>query len=170
MKQAYVTVGITSSGKSKLAEKMCDENPNMIHINRDKIRFTAFSDGQGTNNFEKYVMSKDKEREVTHIFDSMLDEATKNNNDIVISDTNLNPFFLKQLLYKLTDRYYDITILELDITLADAVKFDYHRERSVGYDLITIQHKRFQEYKDIHKEDIQYIFKPNFITYNEIVK
>lgn len=148
--KAYVTIGISASGKSTLAKKLCEEL-GLVEINRDNIRFGKIDVG---GDWSSYQMNRENENRVTNIFYDEIKESSDNKKDIIISDTNLNMKYLKQMIYKLDKLGYEICLIEMSISLADAINYDYKRERSVGHDVIEKQYSRFLDYKSNYRSKL----------------
>lgn len=126
--KAYLTVGISASGKSTLAEKLAKYS-GYTEINRDWIRFNLVSPGA---NWSNYKFNGSNEKKVTEIQGQMIMEAYGKGENIVISDTNLNPKVRNSLIQKLEDLGYEVSIYDFPVTREQAVKRDNLRANGVG--------------------------------------
>lgn len=84
-----LTIGISNSGKSTWAREQVANNANTIDINRDDIRIDLFCEGDRSK-YSSYNFGKAKEARVTEIASARAEEAIREGNNIIISDTNLN--------------------------------------------------------------------------------
>ena len=87
-----LTVGAAGSGKTTESEKIIKENGGIfkwVNLNRDEIRFELFCDGK--RDWTKYKFNKTNENRVTKIIDKSLENAVAVGDNIIVSDTNLNP-------------------------------------------------------------------------------
>ena len=141
--KAIVCVGISASGKTTFAKEL----KGYSRIERDWIRQHIVDPGSTRSN---YKFTKGKENEVSRVADGMIMEAFWRNDNIIISDTNLNNKFREALISKLEDIGYDVDIKVFDISLEEAWKRDAAREHGVGHSVIYSQYQRFLEFKEEH--------------------
>lgn len=106
--KSIVTVGPPACGKSTFAAELVEQG--WVEINRDNVRFTHIVDNNGVKDWTKYRHTKAREDKVTNICDQLLLSAYKEGRNVVISDTNLNPNRLHQLISKLEGYGYDVEI------------------------------------------------------------
>lgn len=139
--QAIITVGISCSGKSTLARSFVEQG--WYEVNRDFIRFNMVCPG---NDFRNYKFSKANESEVTKIQGQMIMEAHARGENIIVSDTNLNPSLRNGLKTKLEDLGYDVEIRGMPISVTEAWKRDTYRQNGVGHSTIYQQHLKWNEY------------------------
>lgn len=141
IKKAYITIGISASGKSTWAgEKVLEDakvGTKTIEINRDEIRFSVILPG---GNWSTYKFTSKNEARVTEITTELLDKAIKDGVDIIISDTNLNSKYRNPLVKKLTDAGYEVELKEFPITFEKANLRDRDRLRGVGYATLYTQY------------------------------
>ncbi|ANA49234.1 polynucleotide 5'-kinase and 3'-phosphatase [Pseudomonas phage phiPMW] len=149
---AVLTVGISTSGKSTYAAELV-EKYGYVEINRDWIRFNVVSPGSDWRN---YKFTNDNEKKVTEIQGQMIMEAWGKEENVIISDTNLNPSVRQKLITQLTDLGYEVSIHALPITLEEAWKRDTHRYNGVGQSVIYNQWEKWNEYiqRPTHKPDV----------------
>lgn len=138
--KAVITVGISASGKTTWAK----EQKNFHDVNRDWIRFNIVSP-ESTQ--ENYKFSKSRENEVTKIQEQMVMNAHGMSQNVIISDTNLNPSIRNKWEKLLTELGYEVEIKEFPITLEEAYKRDSLRTNGVGQNVIYSQYQKWLEYK-----------------------
>ncbi len=139
--KAIITVGVSASGKTTWAREMFKEG--WRDINRDWIRFNLVAPGKDWSN---YKFNGKNEKEVTEIQGKMIMESWADKQNIIISDTNLNPGRRAQLVNKLKDLGYDVEIKSFPITREIAFKRDNLRQNGVGESVIYRQLIDWNEY------------------------
>src|SRR5690606_33869166 len=92
-------------------------------------------------------MTNSNERMVTEICNDLIHDYSCLGLDIIISDTNLNEKYRKQLISKLESLGYDVEIMEFPISLEEAWKRDSLRPNGVGHSVIYKQYQKWLEYK-----------------------
>lgn len=137
--KAWVTVGISASGKTFWASQQ-----EAVDINRDWVRFNVIAPG---TDWSSYKFNKKKENEVTLIQEQMVMDALSKGQDVIISDTNLNPVTRNKWTALLTELGYDVEIKEFEVSLETAWKRDSVRKNGVGHSVIYSQHQKWLEYK-----------------------
>lgn len=137
--KAVITVGISASGKTYWASQQ-----DAVDINRDWIRFNVIAPGA---NWGNYKFNKHKENEVTKIQEQMVMDAQGKCQDVIISDTNINPNTRNKWIKLLGDLGYEVEIKEFPISLEDAYKRDSLRANGVGQNVIYSQYQKWLEYK-----------------------
>lgn len=85
MSKVILTVGLSNSGKSSWAVNYCTVNKNSVNLCRDYYRYGILQNMQGKFHFSCI------EAQVDQWMYRDIVEAIQSGNDIVISDTNLNP-------------------------------------------------------------------------------
>lgn len=143
MPKMILTCGISASGKTSWAEKFVKENLNWTNINRDTARFLLFCDG--VEDWGLYKFTKAREKEVTNLCEKLWIHASHFNENVVVSDTNLNP--KTQALWKQrADAVgYEFEIKYFDISLEEAWKRNERRPNPVRRDVITEQWPKWLE-------------------------
>lgn len=137
--KAVITVGISASGKTYWASQQ-----EAIDINRDWIRFNVIAPG---SDWGTYKFNKAKENEVTKIQEQMVMDAHSKGQDVIISDTNINPNTRNKWAALLTELGYEIETKEFPIALEQAYKRDSLRANGVGQNVIYSQYQKWLEYK-----------------------
>ena len=137
--KAVITVGISASGKTYWASQQ-----KAVDVNRDWIRFNVIAPGSDWGN---YKFNKSKENEVTKIQEQMVMDAHGKGQDVVISDTNINPNTRNKWITLLTELGYEVDVKEFPITLEQAYKRDSLRANGVGQNVIYSQYQKWLEYK-----------------------
>lgn len=139
--KAVITVGISCSGKSTLAAQYVEQGYR--EINRDWIRFNIVHPG---GDWRTYKFKGPQEREVSDIQGRMITESAMDDQNIIISDTNLNTKRREKLKRKLEDFGYTVEVLGVPISREEAVKRDNYRLNGVGQDVIYRQYQEWLAY------------------------
>lgn len=154
MKTAIITIGVSASGKTTWAEKFVDlcnscssesdpsAYPTWVNINRDDIRWSLI----GVRDWSKWNWKREKE--VSYIHASLIEQAANNGCNIVVSDTNLNPKFRNALIERLQSFGYTVEIKEFSVSFEEACARDTRRPNGVGYSVIAKQMEQWVEYKN----------------------
>lgn len=137
--KAILTVGVSASGKTTWAEQFVKENEGWVNINRDDIRFAIL----GERDWAKWNWKNEKR--VTGVQEQLIFDAVMEEKDIIISDTNLNKKFREQMIQKLEEKGYDVTLKMFPVSFEEAVKRDTHRSNGVGYSVIAKQYEQWEE-------------------------
>lgn len=143
MPKLTITVGVSASGKTTWVESLNEvEFFNTVNINKDDIRFNIIKPGANWKTYNP----KGNETKVTQFQVALVESAVSSRENIIISDTNLNPkvrSFWKDFARK---NYYDFEIKEFSISLEEAIKRDANRENSVGEEAIKKQYQLWLHY------------------------
>lgn len=142
--KATITVGISGSGKSTWAE----QQPNAFEINRDKLRWqvTGCIGWAGDN---AYKFSSKVETDVTNIAEGHLIAVAKMGEDVIISDTNLNPKFRQKLIATCQGLGYTVEIKEFPISFQEALERDKERGIfSIGEQVLKRQWEQWIKYNE----------------------
>jgi predicted kinase len=139
--KAYVTVGVSASGKTTFANELVKQG--FRDINRDYIRFNIVCPGA---NWSNYKFNGKNEKAVTEIHEQMIMESWARGENIVISDTNLNFGRRINLIKTLQDLGYVVEIKEFHVTQDTAYKRDRLRANGVGEGVIYRQFKDYNDY------------------------
>lgn len=158
MKKAYVTVGVSASGKSTWAREQAKETDAQI-IERDCIRKAMMIKAGISHDLDWSQWRYGWERDVTRTWEGLLESAVQSNRDIIVSDTNLNENRRAALFHTLTEAGFEVEEKVFDIPLQTAIRRDRSRGlRSVGQDVIMKQYVQFaQQFKP------QYVYTKNYI-------
>lgn len=148
-----LTVGVPASGKTTWAEKYCEET-GAININRDDIRramfkFKAWSD---------YEFNKVNEGEVTKESRRLFLNALGKGQEVVVSDTDINPTFRNQLVSIGKEFDYEVEFKYFHITEKEAIERDANRPNSVGKKVIRTMYRNLMSDKDA----VEQIIRPYF--------
>lgn len=139
--KAIITVGVPCSGKTTFAKEM--EEHGFRDINRDWVRFNVVVPG---SDWSTYKFTKEREKEVSKVVEQMIMESWANEEDIIISNTNLNEGKRVALIAKLENLGYEVIIYDFPVTREQAVKRDNHRANGVGQDVIYRMMQDWNEY------------------------
>lgn len=141
MCKAIITVGISASGKTTFAKTLVEQG--WVDINRDWIRFNVVCPGTDWSN---YKFTNKREQDVTVVQEDMVMDAFSKGQNIIISDTNLNPKIRNKWVQTLSDLGFEVEIKDFPVTLEEAYKRDTLRANGVGRDVIYTQYKKWLEY------------------------
>lgn len=136
MPEMLITRGVPGSGKSTFAEQWVAERKNeRVEANRDKIRAMLGFPLMG---------DKDQEDMVTRVHQAVIEGALAKEKGIIVSDTNLRARGVKELIRKGQAKGYSVVVKDFDVPLAELIRRDAGREKSVGEDVVKMLHGRFQ--------------------------
>ena len=141
--KAYITVGISASGKSTFAEDLC-KHSTLVEINRDNARIGLVE--MSGKEFSWKDWDWKHEQDVTKACNDNIKECANSRHSIIISDTNLNTGRRNALIKTLEDLGYEISIKEFPIELYEAIKRDSRRDNPVGESVIKKQYSHWLEY------------------------
>lgn len=154
MKKAYITVGVSASGKTTWAqefvyEQLCQGKKFTI-IERDRIRADILVNKGKVTAGDGIVWAKWNwkwEKDVTAIAESMLAAATADPelDGVILADTNLNADRRAALAKSLTDLGYEVEEKFFDVSWKEAVKRDTARKNGVGVSVLAEQFARLQK-------------------------
>lgn len=138
---AILTHRISASGKSTLAREYVEQG--YVEINRDILRERYFSCVYPQIPFcwKKWDWSWE-----TCINEMQLSEIINNanlGNNIIISDTNLNPKTNDRLINQLKLVGYKVEHSYLDVSLEECLTRDSNRTNPVGEEVITRQYQNY---------------------------
>lgn len=139
--KAIITVGVSASGKTTFANECVKQG--FRDINRDHIRFNIVCPG---SNWSNYKFNGKNEKQVTEIHENMIMESWSREEDIVISDTNLNKSRRNNLIKTLEGLGYVVEIKEFHVNQETACKRDRLRANGVGEGVIYRQFIDFRDY------------------------
>jgi len=154
MKKAYITIGVSASGKSSWAQEFCYEQASKGNIfriiERDKIRADVLVAKKKTQPGAGVVWAKWNwkwEGEVDAVAEAELDEVVNGGATyagVIFSDTNLNAARRKTLFNKLVKKGFEVEEKTFEVTWAEAVKRDTARKNGVGLSVLADQFARMQ--------------------------
>ena len=148
MSKVIITVGVSASGKTTWAK----EQTGYIITNRDDLRMSIW--GVDENRHLPYGKSGQRflESLVTKIQYLTIEEAIKNNRNIIVADTNLNKKYRQQLIEFCKNLGATVEIKVFDITFEEAYKRSAARKNGVTHDVLVKQFKQFDESFGIYKQ------------------
>ena len=144
MPTATLLIGISGSGKSTYAAQMVKDNPNTVHLERDKIR--AFLQCLPVVNHDLWE-NDDKpsmEELVTDIMYEQFCQAYRQNKDIVAADMHLYPKHVDRLVEDLTELGFQVRKIVIPVALEEAIRRNELRtEGKVPTEVIEKQYAQF---------------------------
>tara|TARA_R110002126_G_scaffold34517_1_gene106800 strand:- start:1033 stop:1944 length:912 start_codon:yes stop_codon:yes gene_type:complete len=148
-----LTVGISCSGKTTWTNEFIKNRDDWVDLNRDEYRFFLFNNG--VRDWSKYKFNRANEKKVTDMINHSLPECVKQNKNIIISDTNLNPKYVEKWKLWAEENDYEFSIKEFPITYDEALKRDNARAGGVGHTVLWSQWLKWLELTnyDFYKPD-----------------
>lgn len=147
-KKAIIAIGVSASGKTTWAKEFINSNENFVIICRDDIRASLTKE-----NFTWSSWNWKLEPKVTEMHNNAIMDAWKNDKNIIIADTNLNPKFRIPLIEKLKRMNYNVEEKIFDISQQEAIERDSNRgDLSVGAKVIAQQYLSYLQYKEDMKK------------------
>lgn len=144
MPTATLLIGISGSGKSTYAAQMVKDNPNMVHLERDKTR--AFLQCLPVVNHVLWE-NDDKPRMEELVTDIMYEQflqAYRQNKDVVVADTHLYPKHVDRLVEDLTELGFQVRKIAIHVALEEAIRRNEQRtEGKVPAEVIEKQYAQF---------------------------
>lgn len=140
--RAIITVGVSASGKSTYAAGLVAEG--WVEANRDNIRFNEICPG---GDWSTYRFTAMNEATVTHRQQVMAQLACIREQNIIISDTNLNRGTREGWVERLDGLGYAVSIVPMHISLEEAIARDSKRGRfAVGEAVIRRQYQQWLQF------------------------
>ncbi|QDP59429.1 MAG: putative polynucleotide kinase [Prokaryotic dsDNA virus sp.] len=148
MLKLIMTVGASSSGKTKWAEEYILEqalqgDPKWVNLNRDDIRFALFNNG--VRDWTKYKFNNSNEKRVTKVVDQKAFDASVLQHNIIISDTNLSPAIRGKWESWAEENGYEVEYKYFQESWETLVKRNAQREGGLPESLLWSQYKRFMQ-------------------------
>ena len=143
MCKAIIAVGISASGKTTFANTLVEQD--WVDCNRDWIRFNVVCPGCDWSN---YKFTNKREQDVTTIQEEMCMDAFGKEQNVIISDTNLNPKTRNKWITLLRDLGYEVEVKDFPVSLEEAYKRDTLRANGVGRDVIYKQYQQWLTYTE----------------------
>lgn len=150
-RKLILTIGISNSGKTSWANEYLAENPNTVNLNRDDLRASRHTE---TNNIRDYKFKKQKEIDVTLKQFNLANIADAKGQDIIVSDTNLNPKTREKWALWASQHGYTVInklfTTEPHICIARSLK----REYTVAPHVINMQYKQLRKHLGLQTENV----------------
>lgn len=143
--KAYITIGISGSGKSTWAKG----HTTAEVVERDLIR--SMLQDREDDQVDWTIWDFGNEEFVTELQDMAFRVCAFRKKDIVVSDTNLNPHFLGILEAKLQDIGFETERVIFDTPIEVCIERDAKRPFPVGEAVIRKQYEAFLRF--INKEE-----------------
>jgi predicted kinase len=138
MPKVVICRGLPASGKTTYAKKLVSKG-GWTRINKDDLRAMLHN---GTHNGKK-------EKQVLKARDSMIIQALRAGQNVVVDDTNLNFKHIERISEvveaqaEIDNAKYTWEVKDFEIDLYEAIKRDVARERSVGERVIRGMYTRY---------------------------
>ena len=142
MPKLIITCGISGSGKSTYAKELVQQG--WKEINRDWWRFQVYT--RGVHDWSLYKFTKERENKVTALCLQDFEYTVEDEQDVIISNTNLNKKDQDYWKCKAEEAGYEFEIKYFPITFEEALKRDQKRGAlSVGRDVLIQQWGKWLE-------------------------
>lgn len=168
MKQMFITVGISGSGKSTFAKDLCKTDKSFVRVNRDSLRemlvgYSDFFKRDDTNVLEAIISKVLNETIITSL-------KTKN---VIVDNTHLSWVYIKQLLDLAVQEDAFVCIKTFDVSLNVAQNRVYRRDNEVyddeqeyidysGENAVQYIEAQYNRY-EIFKENLEHLIKTHKI-------
>ncbi len=143
MPKGYITVGVSASGKTTWAESEVQAIEG-VNLNRDDIRSEIIG---SRVQWKSYKFKDSVEKRVTEIQKERAEAAVEVGQDIIISDTNLNPKTRQRWESFFKKAGYEVVVKEFPVTLEEAWKRNTHRENGISHSVVYRQYQQWLDYK-----------------------
>lgn len=138
MKKVIILKGLPASGKSTWAKKQIDENPGMYkRVNKDDLRLML----------DNSKWSKDNEKFVLKMRDTIILEALEEGKHVIVDDTNLHEKH-EVRIRQITKGKASVEVKEFNEDPEVCIKRDLARANSVGQDVIMDMYNNFLKPKE----------------------
>lgn len=165
MKKAYILYGISASGKSTKANEILKSQP-AVYINRDTIRRQQLNLEETDNLWSSYSFNSSFESKVTVVCNKLLEDAIKEEKDIVVDNTHLTLRYRDELSFNLMKEGYTVSLI--NTTTTDKLSF-YINNNKVRRDSLPSGVINDQFIKQCINKDVdQSIFLPARIALVDI--
>lgn len=142
-KKFIMCIAPSCAGKSTYAEKICENDFNIVELNRDRIRFRHFTGN--VRDWTKYRHNKKNERFVTEQEEDLAAFAADNDLNIISSNTNLNPSIRKKWEDWAKENGYTIEYVMFPQTWDTLVKRNAQRQGGLPEHRLWDQYKRYMQ-------------------------
>lgn len=166
--QAIVTQGISASGKTTWAKDFVFTQDQISSDNDWQHWQIICRDDIRKRYYERILTNRDKflwrhwdfkyEKEVSEIQTYKIIKCSKEEMNIIISDTNVNPIYYNNLLVLLSDCGYNYTVKQFHISFEEACRRDAERANGVGYSVIAKQLESFNTHFPKESDISQFAF------------
>jgi predicted kinase len=150
-KYAIITIGISSSGKNKWIKEFTKNNDYFQVINRDTERYNYLVNDLGIDLSNETDLWKNwKPIYESHVSAKIQDKIKLYGNqdeNIIISGTNLKSKFRQVLIDTLIQSGYTILFKLFDTSLSDALYRNYMKGNSISEYIIRNQYNVYNESK-----------------------
>lgn len=134
-----ILIGVSGSGKTTIAKKYLNLNPNAVRINRDDLRKTLFGVEQIDVEYYDRKDLKDCEKLVSEISEQIMYDSLNKGKDIILDNTHLQKKYIDEIIRK----FNHLDSIELIFTHDDS-----HMDFNYIEDILT---ERFNGDKSKHE-------------------
>jgi predicted kinase len=152
MEQKFIILrGIQGSGKTSYAQRLLQQNPDLVRVNRDTIRSELFGYG--------YVKTPANEELVTKVQDHTIRTILDSGKSVIVDNMNIESKFIHQLQDIASSYGIKANIIQFDTPIQKCIENDKVRGNLIGEDIVTKTHNRFEKVKNKPIRD-QYAYEP----------
>ena len=146
MIKVIITQGLPASGKTTFAKQLVDKNPNSYkRINKDDLRNMLDNNS---------IHSKDSEKFILKVRDSLILMAIENGKHVIVDDTNLASKHIDRISQLIKGKAELIIQDFTDVPLETCIERDLKRLNSVGEKVIK---QMYNQYLKPKQETIEFI-------------
>lgn len=143
MKQKiYFLRGLPASGKSTFARKKCEEDSNIVRVNKDDLR--AMMGGKFTGAKESVVL---------RTRDNFILAATLSGKSVIVDDTNYHPKHLARV--QEISNGLEVEIVDFDTPVDECIKRDAKRDKPVGKAVIMDMYRKYVKQIPEHVQKVE---------------
>ena len=150
MKNVIILKGFIGSGKTTYALRLMEEHKNKYkRVNKDELRAMV----------DNGVWSKDNEKLILKIRDSIIRESLEKGYSVIVDDTNLEDIHEKQIRLVANDFFANVEITFIDTPIEECIRRDSLRAKPVGEIVIRSMADRY--FKKTNNNDYKNSFDAN---------
>lgn len=148
-KVAYIMIGLPGSGKNTYIDNvLLKKHPDAIQISRDDIRIKLGYCNEG----EKYIGTEEEERNVTHTFNEIFDEAVLDNKPIILNNIHLKEKYRTEKVLALRGFGFKVIFVYIE---APTLNDNYNRRDGqitksiINKMALSFEYPRINEYDEL---------------------
>jgi predicted kinase len=117
MQKIIFLKGIPASGKSTWAKEQVAKDNSYVRVNKDELRIILGSESNPCRNEKKVIAERDR----------IIIDALKNNKNVIVDDTNLNPIHETRVREIAEEFDAEVEIKWFKISAEEAIERDSQR-------------------------------------------
>lgn len=145
MPKAVIMIGCSGSGKTRRAQEYVEQG--YVKLERDELRLAHIGVPPGVNLWSVWKKNNTNESAIQKAWEGRFTVLTTTQRDIVFSDHNLEQPYRDELVARLKDVGYTVSVdvVGQDLGLDELWKRDEQRLHTVGRAVIAQQYQMFRE-------------------------